>query len=714
MLLKGVSECAASEQNFAGAFTGRVKAAEFSDDRVFHQFGSVGNLLCWAITGRAKNNPPIENKFPEPEVFSKALYTIDIGGNDDFNNLTISTTMDQFTNTLQRIITVGRVDRKQRPWREKRIIKGGQRFGKVIQVSIPNRRTKKFNSRFGFICYDNHFSAEEASRKFNGAWYGDHRLIVKPARYERPLYRAHVQTIQKQIASTREWNQPLPRINKHLPNQIKPSYAEALIGGHQAKDFNIKVHAQEGGNEWLFRSVVVRASLPFADQSIRDSFSPEDAGRIQVRAMGGKSYLLTFDSREEMLDRLQNDEAWFSSRFEDAKEWSFWKRDNPCTRAVWINCYGVPLNLWNFNTFESIGNVWGETVSVDESTLSSSSFISGKVLIVTSHFEVINSLVQLVCKGVESNIRVVEEQMINISPDYLDHRDSSEEEDDDSSDDVDSLADKDKNHPVLGGQLATGSPSGHEHHSLVGTPAVSKPPPLRGKLGCQSKFSADVQRLKDVEECINSNFSEVGLFNDPSLNQSVHRSPTPLVEPSPSSLFIKSSHPRSPYQFLSKAHSASTTHTLSGASFESAGPVITNQAHGVEPIHALDQINIPDISLSSSHHPFNHQHCPPSPSLPDQVRDTSPSFVPNSFSNHTKNLNFVPLGSSSNSLQVLVIHSSSVVGMGTYVARLILMKHSLALHVRILKITSTGMAFTTRSRQWLLVSSTSTSCRGLS
>ncbi|THG01861.1 hypothetical protein TEA_029465 [Camellia sinensis var. sinensis] len=183
--------------------------------------------------------------------------------------------------------------------------------------------------------------------------------------------------------------------------------------------------------------------------------------------------------------------------------------------------------------------------------------------------------------------------------------------------------------------------------------AVSKLPPLRGKLGCQSKCSAEVQRLKEVEECINSNFSEVGLVNDPRLNQSVHRSPTPLIEPSPSNLFIKSSHPLSPYQFFSKAHSPSTTHTHSGAPFKSASPVITNQAHGVEPIQALDQINIPDISLSSSHHLFNHQHCPPSPSLPDQVRDTSPSFVPNSFSNHTKNINYVPLVSSSNTLQVL-------------------------------------------------------------
>ncbi|KAI7993107.1 hypothetical protein LOK49_LG12G02393 [Camellia lanceoleosa] len=179
-----------------------------------------------------------------------------------------------------------------------------QRFGKVIQASIPNRRTTKFNSRFGFICYDNQFSVEEASQKFNGAWYGDHKLIVKPARFERPLHRAHAQSIQKQIANTQERTQPVPRHTLQLKNQFKSSYAEALKGGNQDKDFNIRVHAEEGDNEWLFRSVVVRASLPFADKSIGDSFSTEDANRIQVRAMGGRSSEEEDDDSSDDVDCL--------------------------------------------------------------------------------------------------------------------------------------------------------------------------------------------------------------------------------------------------------------------------------------------------------------------------------------------------------------------------------------------------------------------------
>ncbi|KAI7979334.1 hypothetical protein LOK49_Contig386G00001 [Camellia lanceoleosa] len=440
-----------------------------------------------------------------------------------------------------------------------------QRFGKVTQASIPNRRTKKFNSRFGFICYDNQFSAEEAHQKFNGAWYGDHRLIVKPARFERPLYRAHAQSIQKQTTSTRERNQPISRHPPQLTNQFKPSFAEALKRGHQAKVSNIRVHAEEGENEWLYRSVVVRASLPFADQSIRDSFSTEDASRIQVRAMGGKSYVLTFDSREEMLNRLQYDEAWFNSRFEDAQEWSFWKRDNPCTRAVWINCYGVLLNLWNFNTFKSVGNVWGEVVSVDESTLSSLSFISGKVLIVTSHLEVINSTVVLVSKGVEYNLRVMEEQVVNISPVHLGQGNSSEEEDDDSSDDMDGLADRDKNQSKLGEQQAYSPLSGYKQHFHTGNPAINKQPSLHGKLDCQDTLSTEPQRSNEVEEYINSNFSEVGLSKDPSLKQVAHRSSSPLNGPSLSNFFIQSTHPPSPFKISSRAHSSSTTHSQSGA-----------------------------------------------------------------------------------------------------------------------------------------------------
>ncbi|CAL5371870.1 unnamed protein product [Camellia sinensis] len=54
-----------------------------------------------------RNNPPIQNNLPEPKVFSEALYTIDIGSNDKLDNLSISKNMNQFSNSVQRLLRGG-------------------------------------------------------------------------------------------------------------------------------------------------------------------------------------------------------------------------------------------------------------------------------------------------------------------------------------------------------------------------------------------------------------------------------------------------------------------------------------------------------------------------------------------------------------------------------------------------------------------------------
>ncbi|KAI8019263.1 GDSL esterase/lipase [Camellia lanceoleosa] len=53
------------------------------------------------------NNPPIQNNLPEPKVFSEALYTIDIGSNDQLDNLSISKNMNRFSNFVQRLLRGG-------------------------------------------------------------------------------------------------------------------------------------------------------------------------------------------------------------------------------------------------------------------------------------------------------------------------------------------------------------------------------------------------------------------------------------------------------------------------------------------------------------------------------------------------------------------------------------------------------------------------------
>ncbi|KAG5544615.1 hypothetical protein RHGRI_017147 [Rhododendron griersonianum] len=48
--------------------------------------------------------------------------------------------------------------------------------------------------------------------------------------------------------------------------------------------------------------------------------------------------------------------------FDEVKRW----KPEPLKEislVVWLNCYGVPLNVWNAETFHSIGGIWGEAIN---------------------------------------------------------------------------------------------------------------------------------------------------------------------------------------------------------------------------------------------------------------------------------------------------------------------------------------------------------------
>ena len=116
-----------------------------------------------------------------------------------------------------------------------------------------------------------------------------------------------------------------------------------------------------------------------------------------------------------------------------------------------LNCYNVPLHLWNVGTFFSIGRVPGDVIALDEGTSSFFSFNVGKVLISTSNFEVINQMINLEVNGKLYPVRVVKEQVNSfmqsvctgkcreVKPEQFNGKDS-DEEDDDMDNEVDELA----------------------------------------------------------------------------------------------------------------------------------------------------------------------------------------------------------------------------------------------------------------------------------
>lgn len=72
---------------------------------------------------------------------------------------------------------------------------------------------------------------------------------------------------------------------------------------------------------------------------------------------------------------------------------------------VWLNCYGIPFHVWNATTFNKIGQIWGEIISISKASFNCVSFTVGKVLISTTTMETINQVINLVNKDRKYNVK---------------------------------------------------------------------------------------------------------------------------------------------------------------------------------------------------------------------------------------------------------------------------------------------------------------------
>lgn len=105
--------------------------------------------------------------------------------------------------------------------------------------------------------------------------------------------------------------------------------------------------------------------------------------------------------------------SWLGNWLEEVQQWSpDLKVDNK--RDVWLSCYGgIPLNLWNTDTFHNIGKNWGKVITLDGArNIRRVFFLNGKGEIITNVFEAINQVFALDFNGYSYPVRVIEEQAV--------------------------------------------------------------------------------------------------------------------------------------------------------------------------------------------------------------------------------------------------------------------------------------------------------------
>lgn len=193
---------------------------------------------------------------------------------------------------------------------------------------------------------------------------------------------------------------------------LKTSYANVLKGSKlPSSKTTIYAHQEPTGvgEDWLSRSAIAKLPSLRSVESIIDSFISEGVLDIQVRPLGAKFVVLTFASENAMKDMIEGpDVNWLGNFFEECRKWSP-DLSIEVSHTVWISCYGVPLHLWNSDTFFRIGGIWGEPITLDEATSNRFSFSCGRVQICTNVFGSINDEINLEDKGRVYPIKVMED-----------------------------------------------------------------------------------------------------------------------------------------------------------------------------------------------------------------------------------------------------------------------------------------------------------------
>ncbi|KAF7132286.1 hypothetical protein RHSIM_Rhsim09G0039900 [Rhododendron simsii] len=135
------------------------------------------------------------------------------------------------------------------------------------------------------------------------------------------------------------------------------------------------IQIQPVGNGWLFRSAVGKMRKLSSASEMEEIFRKENVSNVQIKPMGGRYLILTFQS-EEIRDEIIS-KKWPTRWFEELKPWN---------------------------------GEQAKDEQVDENTLKEKSFEKGRFLIATESSKRIEGKIQLIVEGKNYVIRVEEEE----------------------------------------------------------------------------------------------------------------------------------------------------------------------------------------------------------------------------------------------------------------------------------------------------------------
>lgn len=314
------------------------------------------------------------------------------------------------------------------------------KWGDVISVYIPKKRNKD-GYLFGFAKLQRVTEPKELEKRLDQIWIGSYKLRVNIARF----------SSKKETVTT--GNVP---VHSHPRKVNRQSYAFVskglrfadVVKGTVSREWKVKNHApvtqnvqdewkgldfvvEEEDMLWLKNSYVGYVHEPDIVHTLQDKIKDVGLLSMSVCPMGGDKVLIQTMEGEDFEELAKDAESMLKDWFIDITKWS--PQEVAKQRYTWIRCQGVPLHAWKGDFFEYVVSGIGRYVSMDTMTASKRRLDIARVLIQTSSWETVNSVVKIRVNGIVFSVRPVEEPftdpyLSSINRRFQGHVQSSSEE----------------------------------------------------------------------------------------------------------------------------------------------------------------------------------------------------------------------------------------------------------------------------------------------
>ncbi|KAK6133348.1 hypothetical protein DH2020_032919 [Rehmannia glutinosa] len=296
-------------------------------------------------------------------------------------------------------------------WNQRDLWELFQRYGKVWDVFIPNKRSRN-GGRFGFVRFVGVDNAKSLEATLDQIWIGSYKLRVNIPRFskwtgstsgEALIQREYkIKPEQASRRSIRSFKEVLLENGFNIKNEKIKEHQNSTEEG---ADFVWTTHEEE--TKWLQGCFLGKMHDLTEWKSFQAELWRRGYHSVNIKPMGGGWVLIQANATVEKLQSLSFEWDWVKEWIQQLKPWS---NDSVIKeRFVWLICEGLPPHVWSEKYFAELTSRIGSFIRLDESTKQKKRLDFGRVLVSTENFANISMLFKIKINNRMFNVRIFEE-----------------------------------------------------------------------------------------------------------------------------------------------------------------------------------------------------------------------------------------------------------------------------------------------------------------